>query len=274
MRAVFVISTAALFTLIGPAHAERFQYRFKAGQVIEFRANLAGAAMLGQTGGSMMKMQFRSGVRQTQRVRSVSGGVATLDVMETALSGKMVMGGKTEPMVPPPNRSLVRMTERGRFISRQPLTGVPGEGGVGIEGADVTFGLNFPARDLKPGDTWQDTFEVGEGTERKRVHGAWKYEAREKFRGRDCIRVSTVLTMKMSGAADGTTGEAPLERGGMTARMTTYFDPKDGTEVYSSGYLTLTSRLDLGAISPEAGELANVTKINMIQWLANTPARK
>jgi hypothetical protein len=263
-----------LFASADAAHAERFHYRFKPGQIIEFRANLAGAAMLGQTSGSMMKMQFRSGVRQTQRVRSVSGGIATLDVTETALSGKMVVGGKTEPMLPPPVRSLVKLTERGRFISRLPLTGPPGESGVGIEGADVTFGLNFPARDLKPGDTWQDTFEVGEGTERKRVHGAWKYESRERFRGRDCIRVSTMLTMKIADNADGGTGEAPLERGGMTARMITYFDPKAGSEVYSSGYLTLTSRLDLSAISPEAGELANVTKINLIQWLSNSPAKK
>ncbi|MGV3724726.1 MAG: hypothetical protein ACO1SX_27835 [Actinomycetota bacterium] len=154
------------------------------------------------------------------------------------------------------------------------MNGAPGESAVGIEGADVTFGLNFPARDLKPGDTWQDTFAVGEGAERQLVHGVWKYESREKFRGRDCARISTVLTMKKVGAGDSEAGGAPLERGGMTARMTTYFDPKDGTEVYSSGYLTLTSRLDLSAISPEAGELANVTKINMIQWLANAPAKK
>ncbi|MGV3721876.1 MAG: hypothetical protein ACO1SX_13265, partial [Actinomycetota bacterium] len=103
MRATFLIFTAALCLPAGAARAERLQYRFRPGQVVEFRANLAGAALLGQTGGSMMKMQFRSGVRQTQRVRSVSGGVVTLDVTETALSGKMMVGGKTEPMVPPPN---------------------------------------------------------------------------------------------------------------------------------------------------------------------------
>jgi len=271
MRATFLISTAVLFGLPAGARAERLQYRFKPGQVIEFRANLAGASMLGQTGGAMVKMQFRNGVRQTQRVRSVSGGVATLDVTETALSGKMTAAGKTETMIPPPNRSLVKITERGRFISRKPIDGAPGDGAVGIEGADVTFGLNFPARDLKPGDTWKDTIEVGEGSERKRVHGTWKYEAREKFRGRDCVRVSTVLTMSMN-RSDGT--EGPQERGGMTARMVTYFDPKDGTEIYSSGHLTLTNRLDLGAISPEAGELANVTKINLIQWLANPTGKK
>jgi hypothetical protein len=256
------------------ASAERFQYRFRPGQVLEFRANMAGAAMLGQTGGEMMKMQFRSGIRQTQRVRSVSGGVVTLDVTDTTLSGKMMVGGKTESLSAPPSRFVVRLTERGKFLGRQDA-GPASEAGTGIEGADITFGLNFPARDLKPGDTWQDTFEVGVGEEKRTVHGTWKYVAREKFRGRDCARITTVLKMSTlpPAAPSGDEIPGPVERGGMSVRLTTYFDPKEGVEVYSSGSIILTSRLDLSALGPEAGELANVTKINVIQWLT-PPAGK
>lgn len=258
----------SLVVLLVPAaaHAERLRYRFRTGQTIEYRANLAGATMLGQTGGQMARMQFRMTARQLQRVRSLSGGTVVLDVVESTLSGKMTMSGKTEPMDRAPNRSVVRMTERGRFLDRKGQ-GEPGEeaGASGIDGADVLFGLNFPDRDVKPGDTWQDTFEIGSKAAPQRVRGTWKYVAREVFRGRPCAKITTVLSMPMTGG-DTELGVGLSERGKMSATMTTYFDPKEGIEIYSSGSLVTTSKADLTSLSPEAGELANVTKINLIQW--------
>lgn len=248
------------------ARAERLRYRFRPGQTIQYRANLAGATMLGQTGGQMARMQFRMTARQVQRVRSISGGTVVLEVVETTLSGKMTMGGKTEPMERAPNRSVVRMTERGRFLDRKGQGDPAEEGGAsGIDGADVLFGLNFPDRDLKPGDSWQDTFVIGSKTEPQRVRATWKYVSREVFQGRPCVKITTTLSMPMSGG-DTELGPGFAQQGKMSATMTTYFDPKEGLEIYSSGSLVTASKADLTSLSPEAGELANATKINLIQW--------
>ena len=256
---------AALIGAPTAARAERFRYQYRPGQVIDVRANLAGASILGPTTGKMMKMQFRMSVKQTQRVRAVSGGVATLDVVETPISGKMMSGGKTEAMKKPPTRYQIRVTERGRFVSRKDLGPANDEeGGSGMDGADALFGLNFPDRDLKPGDTWEDTLSVPSGGVPQKVRGTWKYVGRELFQGRDCAKISTTLTIPTSGGSSG--GELN-ESSKMSASMVTYFDPKEGVEVYSSGFLTLTNKADLTAISPDAGELASVTKINSIQWL-------
>jgi hypothetical protein len=265
----FVLLAFAALSVPTAARAERLRYQFRPGQNLQYRANLAGATMLGRTGGKMARMQFRMNARQLQRVRSVSGGVVVLDVVETTLSGKMTLGGKTEAMPRTPNRSVVRMTARGRFLERKGSNEADeaGEAGgaAGVEGADVLFGLNFPDRDLKPGDTWQDTFVLGSKAQPRRVRATWKYVAREVFQGRSCAKITTVLSMPMSDS-DPELGAAFMQQGKMSATMTTYFDPKAGVEVYSSGSLITASKADLSSLSPEAGELANVTKINLIQW--------
>lgn len=264
MRFVFLALIA--LTLPTAARAERLRYQFRPGQRLQYRANLAGATMLGQSGGKMARMQFRMNARQLQRVRSVAGGVVVLEVVETTLSGKMTLGGKTEAMPRTPNRSVVRMTARGRFLERKGQNEAGEAGGAsGVDGADVLFGLNFPDRDLKPGDTWQDTFVIGSKAQPRRVRATWKYVAREVFQGRSCAKITTTLSMPMSDS-DPELGADFSQQGKMSATMTTYFDPKAGVEVYSSGSLISASKADLTSLSPEAGELANVTKINLIQW--------
>lgn len=267
MHSTFYLALIVVLSSASAARAERLRYRFRAGQTFQYRASLAGATMLGQTGGQMARMQFRMTSLQRQRVRSVSGGTVLLEVVETTLSGKMTMGGKTESMARTPNRSVVRMTERGRFLERKSQGEATEEGGAsGVEGADVLFGLNFPDRDLKPGDTWQDTFVLGSKAQPQRVRATWKYVARELFQGKPCARITTVLSMPMTGdEADVGLGAGFAQQGKMSATMTTYFDPKAGVEVYSSGSLITVSKADLTSLSPEAGELANVTKINLIQ---------
>lgn len=275
MRSIILLLSTLVLLSPAVARAERLTYRFRPGQTYQFRASLAGATMLGQTGGPMARMQFRMTARQVQKVRSVSGGTVVLDVVETTLSGKMTTGGKTETMQRTPTRSVVRLTSRGRFLDRkgQDAEGEAG-GASGMEGADVLFGLNFPDRDLKPGDTWQDTFEIRSGGVPRQVRATWKYAAREVFQGRPCAKITTLLSMPMTDSAELGPGTSFSEQGKMSATMTTYFDPKQGIELYSSGSLVMTSKADLSALNPEAGELANVTKINLIQWYVPAGARK
>jgi hypothetical protein len=274
----FLISPAAMgaallaaAVIAAPARAERLRYRFQPGQVIENRIGMAGASMMGPTTGQMLKAQFRTTVRQSQRVRSVRAGVVTLEVTETTVSGYMTASGQREAMKRTPTKSLVRLTEGGRFISRQTLT--PGEKDTpsALDGTDILYGLNFPDRDLKPGDTWEDTRTVGSGEQASKVHVTWKYAGRHLFRGRDCAKIVAVMKIPMggAGAADPSEGALPSAQGRITGSVTTYFDPKAGVEVYSTGSMVILAKADLSAVSQDGGEFGSITKINVIQSLVS-----
>ena len=251
-----------------PARAERFKYRFRPGQVIESRVGMAGASMMGPTTGTMLKAQFRTTMRQSQRVRSVKNGVVTLEVTDTTVSGRMTASGRTEPMKREPSKSLVRLTEQGKFLNRQSLTPGEQETPSPLDGTDVLYGLNFPDRDLKPGDTWEATRTTGTGPTASKVHVVWKYAGRQPFRGRDCVKVVAVMKIPMG---NGAAGEGAVEgaQGRITGSVTTYFDPQAGVEVYSTGSLVMLAKADLSQVSQEGGEFASVMKVNIVQSLVS-----
>lgn len=272
---LFAITLLAALAFPAAGHAEVFRYKYRPGQVVLNRVNMAGASMAGPPGGAMVKAQFRMSVRQTQRVRSVGGGIVTLEVAETTVSGQTTSNGKTESVEKSTTRSLVRMTERGRFLSRTPVgEQAKDEESSEIEGTDALFGLNFPARNVTPGERWADTITVPAVGGARKVQVTTHYVGREKFRGRNCARFSSVLSLPMTAGAETGAPEGVAAQGKISATVTTYFDPEAGVEVYSSGSLVLLARADLSKVSPEAGELATVSKINMIQSLAGSGARK
>jgi hypothetical protein len=263
MRALTLTAAALCLALAPPARAEQFRYRFRPGQVIQNRASVAGASLMGPPAGPMMKVQFRASLRQTQRVRSVNGGVVTLDITDLPTSGSVTSMGRTEPYDRSPSRSVVRLSERGRFISRKSTDA--GEASMlagGMDGADALYGLNFPARDLKPGDTWEDTLALGEPAAAVKVRMVGKYVGRETFRGRSCARFVVTITSPASPDGDESAGQGKL-----SGTVTTYFDPAAGVEVYSSGSLVMVNRSDLGSVTAEGGELVMATKINVVQSL-------
>jgi len=247
----------------GPAAAEQFRYKFKAGQRRETRVSVAGASLMDQ-GDEQVKMHFRAVVRQVARVRSVAGGVATLDTVVAPISGRMTVGDETLP-VPGggTTRSTTRVSDRGRQLGR---SGAP-TGGTGspLDVVDSMYGIIFPARDLKPGDTWTETITA----DGERLTATFKYEAKETVFGRACARITTQFTLPSSaspslGGPEGLPGSS--NRG--TVRLTTYFDPVAGEDVYSSGVVTLMSRVDLTSLNPDAGTFSTVMRINYVQSLA------
>jgi hypothetical protein len=258
-----------------PAYAEQFRYRLRPGQVVQNRASLAGATMMGPSGGSMVKMQFRAAIRQTLRVRSVIGGVATLEIKETPISGKVTAFGQTEPYNQPTRTLLVKLTERGRVISRKEISKSSDNSTVqGMDGTDALYGLNFPDRELKPGDSWEDTLTLGEQGASQAVRMASKYLGRAVFRGRNCAKFTTTLTMPLSMGEESSGEDAAGAAGTLTANVTTYFDPQAGVEVYSRGSFVITARADISGISTDAGELVTATKINFIQSLVSGQGKK
>lgn len=250
-----------------PARADEFRYKFRAGQVTQNRISLAGATMMGAGGAPMSQAQFRTVLRQVQRVRSVAGGVATLEVLEAPISSTVTVAGRTEKNPEEPTRSIVKITERGRFINRKQLgRNAEMEGGSPLEGADALYGLNFPARNIKPGESWTDTLTVGSGAEARKVTVTTKYVKREKFRGKDCAKFASTLTTSLFTPAETVAMDGSAAPAGKVAgTITTYFDPAAGSEVYSSGSLSMVMRADLSALGPDAGEIATVTKVNVIQ---------
>jgi hypothetical protein len=214
-------------------------------------------------------------LRQAQKVRSVSGGIVTLDVSEQPVSGSMTVDGRTERMPPEAaTRYTVRMTQRGKFLSRTDGSGGAGSGlggtGTPLDTIDVLHGLNFPNRDVKPGDTWSDTLTVGPPGEKQKVNVTWTFAGREKLQGRDCAKITTALSASLTdeqgpGAALGETGVS--SSGKISGAITTYFDPQAGQEVYATGHVLLVMRADLSGVSPEVGEFATAMKNNVIQSL-------
>lgn len=273
-----------LLLVIAPsaAHAEKFKYGFRPGQVIESRAGMAGASLMGPGGGDLLKMQFRVTIKQTLRVLSVAGGVVTLEVTDKPVAGKMTAMGRTQEYDRQTTKSVVRLTQRGKFLSRRelPAPGAPAAiaeveaGGTdGMEGADALFGLNFPDRDLKPGDTWRDTITVGPRESPTKVVMTCRYVGQETVFGRKCAKFTSTLS-RAAGESEPEAALPGLEtQARFSAGQTCYFDPVAGIEVYTSGWMTSTARTDFSALSQEGGELLSATRINVVQYLASV-ARK
>lgn len=279
MRHLTPLALCLTLALPAAARAERFRYKYRAGQVVQSRAGMAGASLVGSSSGEPLKMQFRVSLKQNLKVVSVNGGVVTLHVTDTPISGKMTAMGQSQPFDRPPTRAIVRLTERGKFLSRKEIPSGGAQeadlemaGGPGDEmaAAEALFGLNFPDRDLKPGDTWQDTLTVGPRESPLKVSMTGRYVGRETFRGRVCAKFVTTVTHTSGGTeeAAGLPGSLALaSTGRFTATLTTYFDPEAGLDVYSSGSMASTSRTDLSALSPEGGEIVSATRINVVQYL-------
>ncbi|MFN3650852.1 MAG: hypothetical protein ACK47B_14850 [Armatimonadota bacterium] len=265
--------------LLGPplsAAGERFQYKLRPGQVLEYRTHVAGAGIMGQPGGEMMKMQMRTAQRVVQRVRSVSGGAITLEVAETPISGKMTAFGQTQEYKPTATRTVYRLDTRGKVLSRK-SSAPAGEGGGLTEmgGLDAMWGVQFPNRELKPGDSWEDRIGAPDDPENPPVKVTTRFVGREKVRGRNCAKFTSVFSMPMGGGEEAEELEGPTSTGSVSGTLTTYFDPAAGYEVYSSGSIVIRMKADLSSVSPDAGELANVTKLNYVTSLVpGTPSRK
>jgi hypothetical protein len=275
MRPACFLLLVVLLALPAAARAEKFRYKYRPGQTVQYRANMAGASMMGQNGGQMVKASYRTNMRHTQRVRSVAGGVVTLEIVDVPVSGTMTAMGRTERYKQSTTRSLVKLTERGRFVSRKTLSGDEEKGSSPTDSLDALYGLNFPERDLKPGDTWEDTFTLGQASAPQTVKVRSRYVGPVVFRGKPCAKFTTTLATSMTEeAADTGAGEGPVPQGRMKGTLTTYFDPAAGLEVYSSGSIVMVAKADLSQVSADAGEFASVMKINVVQSLASAGAKR
>jgi hypothetical protein len=122
-----------------------------------------------------MRLQMTGDVISTQRVVSVAAdGTAQVESKDVSGTMRTSAFGKSQTSKAPMETTIYTVTKRGRVLRyrevnppREPGEVTPPAAGTSEQSDPLKalFGLNFPARDLQPGDTWNDenTVEIGGG---------------------------------------------------------------------------------------------------------------
>jgi hypothetical protein len=297
-RVAFVVGFALLSLVAAPAEAIRLRYRFRKGEVATYRT-LAAAAAQSDTPltAEPMRMQMRVDVISRQRVLSVSPtGTAQIESRNLSGTTRMTAMGKTQTTKADPEVTVYTLTDRGRVIRYRevptrraagatpdtvidPVLGAaPGSGEGAFGDSDplkALYGLNFPDRDLKPGDVWtaQSPVEVASGR-KVVIRISSRFVGMTRYRGRECARIVTSFEMPTepaeAGGATDADGFSFSQEGRITGQITSYFDVAEGREVYTDGAVAMIMRMKMGAPSHESGaaetaEMNSVMKMNIRQ---------
>lgn len=281
----------SLLLLGGVSEAEAIQlrYKFRKGDVSTYRTMLAAAGQSQSPFATApIKMQMTVDVLSTQRVLSVSpDGTAQIEAKNASGSTRMTVSGKTETSKVPPEKTIYTLTDRGRLLryreqgartaAASPPAG-PEAGGVGMDNTDplkALYGLNFPARDLKPGETWnaESKVDIGPG-QSVMVKIASRFLAMTTFQGRRCAKILTAFEMPMAppmGAGEAE-GVSMTSDGKVTGQITSFFDVEEGREVYSDGSVAMLMKMQMTAPLDPSGavqtvEMNTVFKMNLRQVL-------
>lgn len=266
-----------------PAMAVQFRYKFKPGSKTTYRVMIAAGA-LAQTPltPETMKMQFSMDMQTIQKVVGVSrSGVADLVWTNTSATMKMTAMGKTSSNKIPPEVSRLKLTDRGKLLSyKTKPNGEPAatEAPVGFDQADpmrALAGLNFPDRDLQPGDTWATESKVDLGNGQSMVMKiASRFVALVDYKGRKCAKITTAFEMPMDpGEMNGRAEDMSVKgQGKVAGQMMTLFDNAAGREVYADGAVIMLMRVHMsgGPDPSETGaalEMKQAMKLNVRQVL-------
>jgi len=298
LAALLAASTLASLAAT-PAEAIRLRYRFRKGEVATYRTLVAAAAQSDTPfSAEPMRMQMRVDVLSRQRVLSVTpGGTAQVESRNLSGSTRITAMGKTQTTKAEPEVTIFTLTDRGRVIRYRevptgrargapppeapvdPVLGAAPVGeGTGFGDSDplkALYGLNFPERDLKPGDTWTAQSPVEMAPGRKVViRIASRFVGMTRFRGRQCARIVTSFEMPTEpeggdGAPDAE-GFSFSQQGRVTGQLTSFFDVAEGREVYTDGTVVMIMRMKMGAPSDPSGametaEMNSVMKMNVRQ---------
>jgi hypothetical protein len=305
MRKAWVLFSLGLVCAVAaPASALQLRYRFRPGATTRYRVMVAaGALSQSPAAPHPMKMQFTLDAHAVQKVLSVSRtGVAEIEFVNTAGTMKTTSQGRTSTS--PVAREVARMklTERGKLLSyhtqpsgeeaasiatsRAPAGGprlgadpaasdVVGGAGAELRQADplrALAGLNFPDRDLKPGDHWRSESRIDLGNGRTMVMRiASRFLSVIDYKGRKCARISTRFEMPMDTAGlDGDNRALAMNaRGKLAGQITTLFDYVAGQELYVDGSVSMLFKLQMSAAdAAESGpsiDMTSAMKLNVRQ---------
>lgn len=301
-RPIFFLTLATVFLVAAPAEAVRLRYRFRKGEVATYRT-FAAAAAQSETpfATAPMRMQMRVEVLSRQRVLSVAPtGTAQIESRNLSGATRMTAMGKTQTTPASPETTIFTLTDRGRVIRYRevsnpasrpgavpaspvdPVLGAAPEGETGGFGDSdplkALYGLNFPDRDLKPGDTWKANTPVEMAPGRSvLIRIASRFVGMTRHRGRECAKIVTAFDMPTgpapaSGAVttDAETDAPYSEQGRITGQITSYFDIAAGREIYTDGVVAMRMSMKMAAPAGPSGEtetaeMKSVMKMNVRQ---------
>jgi hypothetical protein len=166
-RVLAAVLAAALLAA-APGRAVTLRYKYKAGDKLTYRDQLALATDLsaGEGAGETERMQMRSDSRLRQVIKGGKDGVWTIEI-ETIenQTETMPQGGKTTKTSDKGDPERVRIDDRGLVAERKELgkeADKPGPEPIDVPDVlqQVLDHLQLPAGDVNPGDSWTDACEV------------------------------------------------------------------------------------------------------------------
>lgn len=292
----------AFFLLVAaaaPAQAIRLRYKFRKGEVSTYRTLVAAAAQTETPLASRpMRLQMRVDVISIQRVLSVApDGTARIESRNLSGTSRVTSMGKTETTQAPPERTVYTLTDRGRVLRYRELPDPKvrakadrqareGPNPSPFEESDpfkALYGLNFPDRDLKPGESWSTQSEVEVGPGRTVVIKiASRFLGLVTFRGRRCAKIETAFEMPTEPQEGVPTppdaeGVSFSQDGRVTGRLTSFFDVAEGREIYTDGSVALVMKMKMSAPADPSGametaEMNSVMKMNLRQVFLKSTA--
>ncbi len=266
----------ALFPCLYPftdVDAVQLTFLPKPGSVLALKTSVA-AATIAQVPAmdESMKMQVRGTVTFQQRVsRTDENGL--IEITTRVQTGHLTMSsdGEEERLAQPHDKTVVRMTPRGKIVNIQNTRGSdlthagdPFTSMLGMDnGALLAQGLMFPEGDVKVGNSWKEECTVDRGDSKSTTI---KCSARlldlVEVMGHRCAKIYATLWTPVDASqfAEEVSGsdEASVEvRGYSKSDYTVYFAIDIGYPVYVEG--TVTSLSEISASLPaEAADVAGI----------------
>ena len=143
------------------------------------------------------------------------------------------------------------------------------------EGAMASYSdrfVNLPEGPVKPGDTWEHPYELklpGLGTAKGKT--VYKFETRDKVRGRDTVRITTRDEMSFDIDLDQMGAKVTGQLSITSASGTIQFDPEAGELVSKESNQTLAGNLNVNAMGQNIAIQQEQTHKTTIELLDEVP---
>ncbi|MBI5833412.1 MAG: hypothetical protein HZB16_14030 [Armatimonadetes bacterium] len=265
---VAVVVAVALAT---PGGAETLRLKFKPGEKVTFRDQMAMALERTSDTDMNMRLQMRSDSKVRQTVKHLADGLATLEIETLENSTETIPeGGKPGKSEEKGDGERIKISERGLISERVSL----GKDTKSEEGIDtlavlqrVIDGMTMPEEDVEPGGEWSDTYEValtdkGLKGPKTSVDLSGKFERLVMLKGRECAELVVDFTAPLDIEKTVEIGEAKVTcKGSVMGHLTMYLDVERGESLAETA--TYGGHLELNMeVAKHKVRLAETLKMN------------
>jgi len=186
-----------------------------------------------------MEMPSKTEITLTQRVKSISQGVAELEITYDSFDMKITVGGKQIPsnmsktMTGKTDR--MKISENGDIIEPKGLKTMVGLQGLGSDIRNIFLNLypKFPDHKLKIGDIWVEKQETPQSQMEVVIESQYTLSRIEEKKGYKCAVIDSTISMNIKGG-----NQAKMNiKGDGKGRGTAYF-------AYEKGFL-INSQMEI-----------------------------